>query len=246
MELKEKFNNYYYKYLGISTKELDNEEIIFKCNQRDKPINRLYFQHLIITNINDKTFFSISPKYYVKFRKYILQNKYNTHEQLINILDRFFKNELENYAIRKMYRMTLDCNKEILQFNIAIQLTKDILMENLKNKNDEEKIEIWNRKKDEVEQGRQYVIVNSNRNVSWCKVSDIDYGGGNLAVWTAPEFRKNGYGKEVVKGACKWCIDNDIIPIYWVDCTNTASLNLAESLGFKIQSEEIVVSTSEE
>ncbi|WP_396276644.1 hypothetical protein [Haloimpatiens lingqiaonensis] len=39
-------------------------------------------------------------------------------------------------------------------------------------------------------------------------------------------------------GALKWCYENDIMPIYWVDTKNTYSVALAKSLGFKVKSEE--------
>jgi len=46
----------------------------------------------------------------------------------------------------------------------------------------------------------------------------------------------------VVEQCVHWCLENEVVPIYLVDTNNTASLKLAESLGFTCQSEEFVLS----
>ena len=88
----------------------------------------------------------------------------------------------------------------------------------------------------------QFILLSDRKIVSMCKISDINFSGGNIVVWTDSNYRNKGFGKQVLAEAVKWCINNKIIPIYWVDSQNTASINLADSLGFKTKSEEIVVS----
>ncbi|GAA0785833.1 GNAT family N-acetyltransferase [Hathewaya limosa] len=61
-------------------------------------------------------------------------------------------------------------------------------------------------------------------------------------VYTNEQYRNRGYGKQVTTGILNWCIENNVLPIYLVDEKNTYSIKLAESLGFKIKSKEIVVS----
>jgi len=242
---KEKFWDYYYKYLGIENETLNRNQFIFESIQRDKPINTWYLQHLIAANINGNVIFSISPTYFKAFEEYMVLYKPESLEKLKITLNEFFSQRIESFGIRNMYRLTReDFDYKTSKENFVQKLTKDILMNSLREKNLEEQNKVWNRKKKEVEEGRQYVILHNEKIVSYCKISDIDYCGGNLTVWTAPEYRNKGYGKKVVKEAVKWCFENGIVPIYWVDSTNIASLNLSKSLGFKIYIEELVVSTT--
>ena len=141
--------------------------------------------------------------------------------------------------------MTLDIvPKALLLDDNVVKLTKEIFMNCLQNINQEERNRIWSRKKNEINQGRQYAILDNEKIVSYCKVSDIDYNGGNLTVFTDEKYRNRGYGKYVTVGAVKWCYDNGVIPIYWVDEENKNSIKLSKSLGFKIKSKEIVIGTN--
>ncbi|WP_202708826.1 GNAT family N-acetyltransferase [Sporosalibacterium faouarense] len=247
MDERQEYIDYYCKYLGINILDLSKGNIIFSCNQRNEPISGSHFQHLIITEIDGKQIFSISPKYYNGFKKHILKYKENKLEgvnKLKPFLQSFFENKLKKHQIRKMYRLTVNKDEMIdIPSSLAIQLTKEILMDNIKDKDRIEKDRIWRRKKTEVEDGRQYTILDDGKITCWCKVSDIDFDGGNLAVWTSPKYRRRGYGKQVTLDAVKWCFRNNVIPIYWVDSTNVASINLAKGIGFKVMSEEIVVSS---
>lgn len=242
MDTNEKYKSYYYNYLGINPSKRKSSEFIFQCSQREKPINRKYIQFLITTKISGRKVFSISPRLFESFSKYMSINTIN-EEGIITILDKYFENKFDDYNIRKMFRLTIeDVDFEVPKGINAVKLSKEILMKSMEDLTSQERRDIWNRKKDEVEQGRQYVIIINHKIVSYCKVSDIDYGGGNLVVWTSPEYRGRGYGKAVVSAATKWCLENNVLPVYWVDETNKASLNLAKNIGFRIQSEEIVVS----
>ncbi|WP_035294594.1 MULTISPECIES: GNAT family N-acetyltransferase [Clostridiaceae] len=246
MDYNKMFNFYYLNYLGLSIKDLKEKKFIFQSNQREKPINNWYFQPLIITNIEGVNVFSISPVFYKEFKDYIGYFNNMDIDRTINILKRFFDNKVKNYTIRKMYRMTLDSDnmpKEYVLKDNVVQLTKEILMNNLCTYSDEEKYKVWSRKREEVNEGRQYVILDEHKIISYCKVSNIDFAGGNLTVFTNEKYRNKGYGKFVTIGSLKWCYENDIIPIYWVDAKNTYSVALAKSLGFKVKSEEIVVGT---
>ncbi|MGH4125071.1 MAG: GNAT family N-acetyltransferase [Clostridium sp.] len=245
MDCNELFNSYYLKYLGISIQEVHKEKKIFQCSQRKKPINNCFFQHLIVTNIDGINTFSVTPKLYRDFSKYIIPFKNMETTELFKVLRVFFDSRLEIYTIREMYRMTLDITyKRIPLQNSIVKLTKEIFINNLQTVSEEEKQRIWLRKKDEVIQGRQYIILDGNKIASYCKVSNIDYNGGNLTVYTNEKYRNKGYGKSVSIGAINWCIENEVIPVYWVDKKNMPSVALAKSLGFKIRSEEIVVGTN--
>lgn len=244
MDYNELFNSYYLKYLGISIQELHKGKNIFQCNQRNKPINNFYFQQLIVTNIDGIDTFSVAPEFYRDFSDYIIPFKNMNTLKLFKVLSSFFDNKLETYTIREMYRMTLDTMpKTILLKDSVVKLTKEILKNSLQTTSEEEKKRIWLRKKQEVIQGRQYIILDGKKIASYCKVSDIDYNGGNLTVYTNEKYRNKGYGKSVSIGAIKWCVENGVIPVYWVDKKNVPSVALAKGLDFSIKSEEIVVGT---
>jgi L-amino acid N-acyltransferase YncA len=245
MDYNNLFNSYYLRYLGITIEDLNNGKNIFLCNQRDKPINNWYFQHLIITKINGTNVFSITPSMYEDFVDFINPFKNMDIMQRPKVLKEFFDSKLEIYTIRKMFRMTLDVTPKISAMqNNVVRLTKEILMDSVQAISEEEKEKLWQRKNDEVNQGRQYVILDDNKIASYCKVSNIDYNGGNLTVYTNEKYRNKGYGKLVSIGAIRWCIENEVVPIYWVDEKNAASIALAKSLGFKVISEELVVGTN--
>lgn len=242
---EEAFKSYYYNYMGILIKDLKKGRTIFSCNQRKKPINSAYFQPLIITKIDDINIFSISPEFYEEFANYIEFYKNIEFEELLSVTKIYFEQRLEKYSIRKMYRMVLDhVSEEFLVPDNVVKVTKEILMKNIESASSQDKDQIWKRKKDEILEGRQYAILDGHKIVSYCKVSDIDYGGGNLTVYTNENHRGKGYGKATALGAISWCIENQIISVYWVDEKNMASIALAKSLGFKVIAEEIVVGTS--
>jgi len=238
------FKSYYMKYLGVSLQDMKKGRNVFQCSQREKTINNWYFQHLIVTNINGTNTFSITPMMYTDFYDYITNFKNIDINKLSEILKIFFDGRFQDYSIRKMYRMALDSiPKNLILGKVPVKLTKEILFNSLQGLSDGEKNKILIRKENEINQGRQYVILENDKIVSYCKVSDIDYNGGNLTIYTDPRYRNKGYGKLVTIGAVKWCYENNILPIYWVDEKNTSSISLAKALGFKVKSEEIVVGT---
>lgn len=61
-------------------------------------------------------------------------------------------------------------------------------------------------------------------------------------VYTSPNYRKKGYGKEVVKACINWCQQNNLLPIYLVEEENTNSIKLVESLGLELKSHEWIIS----
>ncbi|MGO1712408.1 MAG: hypothetical protein ACTH0B_02720, partial [Senegalia sp. (in: firmicutes)] len=77
-----------------------------KCKQREIPINRLYHHHLIATKVNDIFIYSIEPKLYEDFKIYISSYKIKENDELISVLDKFFKNRISDYSIRRMYRLS--------------------------------------------------------------------------------------------------------------------------------------------
>ncbi|WIV11539.1 GNAT family N-acetyltransferase [Proteiniborus sp. MB09-C3] len=238
------FQNYYYKYLGIDKRELEIGKRVFSSNQRNKSLNGQFVQYLISTHIDGKLIFSVAPQYYNNLLDLIKGQATENVDEIIEILNTFFSDILESFSLRKMYRLIPSVDYGIWDSlnSSVLKLTKEIFMNDLENIEEAKKMEIWERKKGEILEGRKFVVLEGKKIVSACKISDIDFGGGNIAVWTDSNYRNKGFGKAVVSEAVKWCINNNILPIYWVDSENTASINLAKNLGFEIRAKEIVVS----
>ncbi|CQR74358.1 hypothetical protein SOV_24820 [Sporomusa ovata DSM 2662] len=243
-----KFFEYYDKYLGISMS--NKHPKIYPCKQRNKLLARNYFQHLIITN-REGLIYSIEPLFYSQFKMYIDIEKYSEiNESLILLINNFFNKRFGNYKIRKMLRLTTANDLKFLQSTCARKLTigdKDIFL-NSGNKSNTKpyKERKWDAIKAMIREERAFVYVHQNQILSLAIVSNIDFNGGNIVVNTVPEYRNFGYGKLVVSKAAKWCLENDVLPIYWVDSLNVNSLKLALSIGFQIMAEELVVSTEKD
>ncbi|SDD56638.1 GNAT family N-acetyltransferase [Sporomusa acidovorans] len=244
--MTKEFFCYYNKYLGVNTS--NGYHKIYACDQRNKPLARYFFQHLIIVN-RKKLIFSIAPHLYKEFKAYIDTEKYQRiNEGLIKKIDDFFKDKFANYSIRKMARLAVDNDLKFLQSNQVRQLTKDdkniFLNSGNKANSKTYKENKWNIIEELVHKGRVFVYIYENRILSWAEISNIDFSGGNIVVNTVPEYRNLGYGKLVVSEAARWCFQNNVLPIYWVDLLNNNSLRLANRIGFKKMAEELVVSTT--
>jgi len=241
--LKVDFKKYYNDYLGIDEKQFKSGKRVFSSVQRNVPLNFQYVYKMIATVLEDSVVFSIAPEFYNSFTKFINGKNIESLKQVIEVSHDFFQSKLNDFKVRQVYRLTLkEENTTNLYNGQAIQLKKSILFESNKNMNEKEKIMIWNKRRKEIEEGRKYVVLIENNIVSSAKISDIDFLGGNIAVFTDPKYRNQGYGKQVVKGCINWCLDKDILPIYLVDIENIPSVKLAESLGFEIKSTEVIVS----
>ena len=53
-----------------------------------------------------------------------------------------------------------------------------------------------------------------------------------ISVYTAPQYRRRGWGRSVVSAMAQYLLENGRIPLYAVATTNTSSIHLAEALGF--------------
>lgn len=91
------------------------------------------------------------------------------------------------------------------------------------------------------EEKGQFVIRYNHTLASRAFVSDVYAGGGNIVVFTSKEYRGQGYGLEVVKACIDWCLHRDILPIYYVEQENSASIALAEKAGFTRQCQEWII-----
>lgn len=56
----------------------------------------------------------------------------------------------------------------------------------------------------------------------------------DIGVLIHPQYRSRGLGKAVVSVITDWCIQNDIVPMYRVFSYHHQSIQIAQSLGFKL------------
>jgi len=207
------FNDYYAKYLGIDNGIVIDNCIICRSANRDIPINQRFIYKIIITDYDGKRYISVSPA--------ISDDVINNI--CIDIKDKDFDDILKSQQLSKtglrlskMYRMILDEVKYP-----QCSLRSDIEIEYLS-------------------EFRKYIIRENDNIVSYCKVSNIDSGYGNIVVWTDENCRHNGFARGLLLKLLTMCKSEGIEPLYLVNRQNIASIQLAQSIGFKTAQTEIV------
>ena len=65
--------------------------------------------------------------------------------------------------------------------------------------------------------------------------------GANIVIQTKEKYQNKGYGTAVVEKISNDLLENEIIPIYWVNKNNKESIKLANKVSFKVKASEIVV-----
>ncbi len=244
------FDQYYHKYLGVDPERLKAGHRVFPCERRSGPFAFFHVHHLISTVIDGNVIFSISPEFAPAFeiqRTPLADSVVN--EELLKMIDDVFFDLLPAllYSTRIMIRMTLD-KSELVKQKKEIQVTA--LSESDKTKFITRYVDrghkfteyLWNARVETVRAGRYFTVLKKDEIASSAYISDIDYQGANIAVGTGLNFRRKGYGKAVVSHAAEWCFSHGYQPIYLADINNKPSIKLAESLGFREMSREVVVS----
>lgn len=248
MSIFMRFFHYYENYLGCNSLHHIPTNI-FSCNQRNEPLNLEFIQYLIATNRNGRLIFSIAPQFYSEFCEHI-SSPYTKidDEELVKELHAFFSSKLAAYSVRKMYRLTVGTSSTSSQREqvpvrpLTVTDKSIFLRTGQKAYNKSYKERKWQIKEKLIREGRVFVAIKDEAIISWAEISDINFNGGNIVVTTAPACRKSGYGRLVAAEAVRWCLNNDIVPVYWVDSLNIPSVRLAQSLEFKLMSEELVIS----
>ena len=206
------FAKYYSRYLALDAGRDIHNCLVCPSPDRDTLLNRNFAYKIIITDYSGKRIVSVSP---------------SISENIINIIctaiiDCSFEDILQlgqlhetGYRISMMYRMTLNRNKSL--------------------------INVWRSQAAEyISEYKKYVIRDSGNIVSYCKVSNIDYGYGNIVVWTDEKYRRKGYARELLFRIILMCESEGIVPVYIVDSQNSASIELAKSFGFETVQTEII------
>ncbi|WBW96945.1 GNAT family N-acetyltransferase [Oceanirhabdus sp. W0125-5] len=229
------FNKYYYRFLGVNDESVNDNVVVTECIYRDKPLNKRYFYPVIVSEYNEQKICSSSNRFID-----ICKSRFDGSIQSIEFILDDMRIEQPSYRLRKMRRYTLESTEEMLDTKAMI-MTEEIVR-SIQFKGDMDIEKFIERKKDVIKEGRQFIITQENTMAALALISDIYERGCNIAVYTNEDYRKMGYGKEVVKGCINWCNERNLVPIYLVEEQNNASIKLAESLGFKLKSREWIIS----
>lgn len=217
----------------------------FFCSKnRENILNNTYYYPIIVSNINNNFIYSISPIYYNELKAKLEDKNLFSTEELIYFLESFFKDKLHNFKIKEMYRMTL-VNKSNIEISNVIEITdkykKEFFNSFNKNKDESFKEKRWNELIN-----NKYIngVLKDESIASMGYISNIENYGANIIIQTKDTYKNNGYAKSIVAKICNDVLENNLIPIYWVETNNIPSINLAKSLGFKTMVKEIVVSVN--
>ncbi|MDD3050113.1 MAG: GNAT family N-acetyltransferase [Candidatus Cloacimonetes bacterium] len=240
---KAAFNDFYRQYLGITAKCAGT---VIACKRRSEPFC-FYYRHLIIaTQIEDNYFCSVAPEYAEVLSGELNFNTTETVDEKLMAIDDALCKLLEHYSIAKFYSNTNDKNT-FRPYEVSDEIVvlsdkyRDMFFSPWPLRGNGYKEKYWRKREQLIRDGRYFMCIKDGRPASYSYITDIDNGGANIAVVTNPAYRKMGLGKAVVSKATEWCLERNILPIYVVDQTNTASINLAESLGYERMTEEIRV-----
>lgn len=191
---------------------------------------------------------SVSKKYYDVILKNIKNIDFTllSNNEIISIFQSIFSNILENFEVKEMYRMCKDTKLNISNNNAVIlnNYTKQYFINTGKKANDINfKAKKWSQLKYILDSEMIYIVPIDNKIASMAFTSDIYNIGANIVVSTNKEYRKKGYGKSTVAALTNSILENQLLPIYFVNVNNEASINLAKSLQYEKMALEIVVCT---
>lgn len=191
---------------------------------------------------------SVSKKYYDVILKNIKNIDFTllSNNEIISIFQSIFSNILENFEVKEMYRMCKDTKLNISNNNAVIlnNYTKQYFINTGKKANDINfKGKKWSQLKYILDSEMIYIVPIDNKIASMAFTSDIYNIGANIVVSTNKEYRKKGYGKSAVAALTNSILENQLLPIYFVNVNNEASINLAKSLQYEKMALEIVVCT---
>lgn len=207
------YHKYYKKYIGIDLIKKKNFLYIVCSKYRDVPLNKNFLYKAILIKYKNKWILSSSESC-----------KDDIIHHIINLgkpkdLDYYADNlQIMDLKVRKMYRMIWDSvNSSKIEFRPEYEY---VYMETF----------------------NKYVAKFNGNIISYCKISDIYFGFGNIVVFTNENFRNQGLATTLLNLLLIKCDEKNIFPLYMVDSINVASIHLAKKMGFSIVSQEVIMS----
>jgi GNAT superfamily N-acetyltransferase len=229
-----RFEVYYNRFLGVNENVITNHMVV-ESEYRDMPLNQKYFYPIIISKFDSYMVCSSSSQFIS-----VCKSKFDgTIESISNIIE-FMNMNGNHYRIRKMRRYSIGNSSRTYDTKADI-ITENIIRE-FKFNGIEDKEKYIREKQNILSEQRQFVVLKDNSIASTAFISEIYSSGCNIVVYTLPDYRQEGYGKEVVKACINWCQENNLLPIYLVEEGNLSSIKLAESLELDLKSQEWIIS----
>lgn len=233
------YNSYYYKYLNINSEGLKQGQRVFQSSYREVPINSRWYYPIIGTEMDGHNICSCASGLQA-----LCNEQYDGSIESMTMLLEKLKLESSDFQLRQMSRYA--CSEIHLHITPKVQQLSQELIENIEFQDPTIRDDFIKRKRQIVEEGRQFVVLNENRIISMAFVSDVMEGSGNIVVYTQPEYRNHGLGKAVVSKCIKWCLDRALIPIYLVEESNLPSVQIAQAVGMKQMNREWIISQYKE
>lgn len=228
------YDNYYSEYLGIENAGLAPSRLILKSIYREIPQNKKFLYPIIFTDYKDIKVCSTGNKEYSVCKKY-----YDGSLASVDIILEALNKSTTQYDVRKFRRYSIDKRVEVDK-RLSNVLTEELIRE--LEFSSEFDIDCFIKRKSSVlDQKNQFVIIVDNQIAATAYISDVQAKGCNIVVYTDPKYRKMGYGKNVVAECINWSLQNEMTPVYLVEESNVPSISLAESLGMKCESKELIV-----
>lgn len=207
------YRRYYKEYIGIALAERRNFLHVVCSKYRDIPLNKNFLYKAILLKSKNK---------------WLLSSSESCKDDIIhNIISLGKPKDLDYYAdnlqsmdlkVRKMYRMIWDgLNSSEIEFRPKYEYMY-------------------------IEPLNKYVVKFNGNIISYCKISDIYFGFGNIVIFTDENFRNQGLATTLLNLLLIKCEEKKIFPLYMVDSKNTASVHLAKKLGFSVVSQEVIMS----
>lgn len=223
------YEAYYHEYLGLVNPENSSSSLVLASSYRDLPINQKCYYPIIITQIGESNVCSCGHTFYTQCK--------SSFDGTLESLQDF------SFPWKKMRRYSASTSTGFRESK-AITLNKHLLRTLDFNINNNIEDYILS-KQSILNEERQFACVEDCRIVSTAFISDIYCTGCNIVVYTDPNYRSKGYGREVVKACINWCLTHRLVPVYLVEESNIGSIALAESLGLDLMNTEWVITDIE-
>jgi RimJ/RimL family protein N-acetyltransferase len=218
MDYAKEFKKYYEGFMGYY--------------QREIPINCEY-HYIIISNIvkSKEKKISISPLFEID------ENTKDTIYSISDLETLFLKlsqryNYKSDVKVKAMLRMTL--NKSYSTIKHSEKVNSKLAKLRKKYTSDLKFMEMNNK----------FILMNTTDILAHCRITNMDYNGANIQVWTNKPYRNNGCATFLLDEILKYCEKLNVLPIFLIDRQNKKAFKLAKNLGLEIYSKEIIVSNN--
>ena len=235
------FRKSYLEYLGADQELIEQGQSVFPSIHRVEPESSLsyMYHHLIVSRYQGRLIHSVAPSIFPDYRETAPEDSENLQMAVDDAFASVYRGKF--YRIREMFRYTTErLFPEDPSVTALTEEHRELAMSRMSSRGKRVKDKFWNTTLlPMVQDGRILAVILKGMEVARSNVTDLPCDAANIDVWTHPDHRRKGFGQAVVKQAINWCLLNGRVPEYLVHSDNTASVNLAESMGLVRMAEEI-------